>query len=214
MLLATGEQSVIYPVVVVKVDGIKCRALLDTGAGSSYISGVLASNIGKRPIRKEIKQIDMMLHSTSQKIDIYDVQISNVKGDFAFSTMVNRVDKSVLLSLPNPRYTEIIERYPHMQEITMEDMDSKPELPIHMVLGASDYTSIKTKTLPRIGKLRDPVAELTALGWTIMSPGKELELSSIYLTRSSTADYEDLCRLDVLGIEDKSADQDSAYSEF
>ena len=214
MLLATGEQSVIYPVVVVKVDGIKCRALLDTGAGSSYISGVLASNIGKRPIRKEIKQIDMMLHSTSQKIDIYDVQISNVKGDFAFSTMVNRVDKSVLLSLPNPRYTEIIERYPHMQEITMEDMDSKPELPIHMVLGASDYTRIKTKTLPRIGKLGDPVAELTALGWTIMSPGKELELSSIYLTRSSTADYEDLCRLDVLGIEDKSADQDSVYSEF
>jgi len=96
----------------------------------------------------------------------------------------------------------------------MEDVDSKPELPIHMVLGASDYTSIKTKTLPRIGKLRDPVAELTALGWTIMSPRKELGLSSIYLTRSSTADYEDLCRLDVLGIEDKSADQDSAYSEF
>ena len=52
MLLATGEQSVIYPVVVVKADGIQCRALLDTGAGSSYISGVLASHIGKRPIQK------------------------------------------------------------------------------------------------------------------------------------------------------------------
>jgi len=30
MLLATGEEAVIYPVVVVDVGGIKCRALLDT----------------------------------------------------------------------------------------------------------------------------------------------------------------------------------------
>ena len=35
MLLATGKGAVIYPVVVVDLDGIKCRALLDTGAGSS-----------------------------------------------------------------------------------------------------------------------------------------------------------------------------------
>ena len=35
------EGSMIYPVVVVVVDGIKCRALLDTGAGSSYASAAL-----------------------------------------------------------------------------------------------------------------------------------------------------------------------------
>ena len=33
-----------------------------TGAGRSYISDVLASHIGKRPIRKDMKQIEMMLH--------------------------------------------------------------------------------------------------------------------------------------------------------
>ena len=183
VMVATGEQSVIYSVVVLKIDGIKCRALIDTGAGSSYISEVLANLIGKQPVCKEIKQIDMMLHSTSQKIEIYEVQISNVNGDFAFLTTVNKIKKSVLLSLPNPSYKQIIERYPHMKDVTMEDMDQKPELPIHMVLGASDYTKIKTKTLPRIGELGDPVAEFTALGWTIMSPGKEMELSSIYLTK-------------------------------
>ena len=31
----------IYPVVVVEVEGIKCRVLLDTGAGSSYASAAL-----------------------------------------------------------------------------------------------------------------------------------------------------------------------------
>ena len=35
VLLATGEQGVIYPIIIVRVNGVKCRALLDTGAGSS-----------------------------------------------------------------------------------------------------------------------------------------------------------------------------------
>ena len=42
LLMLTVEQGVIYPVVVVKVNGITCRALLDTGSGSSYISTKLA----------------------------------------------------------------------------------------------------------------------------------------------------------------------------
>ena len=37
VMLATGAQGIIYPVVVVEVNGITCRVLLDTGAGSSYI---------------------------------------------------------------------------------------------------------------------------------------------------------------------------------
>ncbi len=37
LLLSTGEQGVTYPVVLVKVNGFTCRALLDTGSGSSDI---------------------------------------------------------------------------------------------------------------------------------------------------------------------------------
>ena len=37
----------------------------------------------------------------------------------------------------------------------------------------------------------------------------------MYLTRSSLQDYEELCSLDVLGLEDKPAgDQQAVYSEF
>ena len=46
MLLATGEGAVIYPVVVVNVNGITCRALLDTGAGSPYASAALIKRLG------------------------------------------------------------------------------------------------------------------------------------------------------------------------
>ena len=37
----------IFPVVVVKVNGIMCRALIDSGAGSSYASANLVDALGK-----------------------------------------------------------------------------------------------------------------------------------------------------------------------
>ena len=42
-----------YPVVVVEVDGFRCRALLDTGTGSSYVSTTLISKLNRKPDRKE-----------------------------------------------------------------------------------------------------------------------------------------------------------------
>ena len=66
IMLATStevaKETVTYPVVVVKVNGIKCRALLDTGAGSSYASSTLVDLIGKKPLRVEHKRIEMMMY--------------------------------------------------------------------------------------------------------------------------------------------------------
>ena len=215
MLLATGEGAVIYPVVVVVVDGIKCRALLDTGAGSSYASAALIKRLGKQPSRMEHKRIDMMMCSTNQKIYQYDVKISSVVGDFNMAASVSKVDRSALLTIPNPRYADKIHQYPHLQGVFMNDEDEKPELPIHLILGASEYSRIKTDTKPRIGKGGEPVAELTSLGWTMMSAGKEAHMGSIYLTRTSSTDYEQLCSLDVLGLQDRpDGDQQSVYDDF
>ena len=51
-LFVTKDIQVVYPVVVVNLDGIKCRALLDTGAGGSYISSSLANRLKKNPLRE------------------------------------------------------------------------------------------------------------------------------------------------------------------
>ena len=45
--MTTREQDVIYRVVIILVDGIKCRALLNTEAESSYISLELAGRLEK-----------------------------------------------------------------------------------------------------------------------------------------------------------------------
>ena len=67
----------IYPVVVVEVEGVKCRALLDTGSGNSYASSTLMNLTKKKPVRQEIKTIEMMLHTTTKKIDVYKVEITD-----------------------------------------------------------------------------------------------------------------------------------------
>ena len=143
------------------------------------------------------------------------MQIASVVNDFEVMATVRNVDKAVLLLLPNPQYECIIEKHQHLKEIVMNDKDKKPELPIHMILGASEYTKVKTETKSKLENPGEPVAELTALGWTIMSPGNKADLSSIYLTRSSTADYQNLCKLYVLGLEDRAqGDQATVYEDF
>ena len=215
MLVATGDSAVTYPVVVVNVEGIKCRALLDTGAGSSYASAALLDRLRKRPIRKELRRIEMMVQSANQMIELHKLKISSLHESFHLETEVTKVNRSKLLSLGNPKYEEKIARFSHLRGISMDDTDQKPELPIHLVLGASEYAKIKTVSMPRVGQPGEPIAELTRFGWTVMSPGKEVDLTPMFLTQTSSFDYENLCRLDVLGLEDSATgDQASVYEEF
>ena len=100
LLVTTGECAVVYSVVVVLVDGIKCRALLDTGSASSYASATLIENLNKKPVRTEHKQIEMMVCSTTQKINSYEATISSVDEKFTMTTVLSKVDKGVLLTIP------------------------------------------------------------------------------------------------------------------
>jgi hypothetical protein len=215
LLVATGEGAVTYPVVVVDVDGIRCRALLDTGAGSSYASATLLALLNKQPVRKEYRRIEMMMQTSTKMIEVHKIKINSVEENFNLETEVTKVDRDVLLHLNNPRYKEMIAKYPHLKAISMQDVDNKPELPVHLILGTSEYARIKTGTPPRIGKPGQPVAELTRFGWTLISPGKEVDLTNMFLTQTSTMDYENLCKLDVLGLKDSpEGDQQSVYDEF
>ena len=97
----------------------------------------------------------------------------------------------------------------------MQDEDGKERLPVHLILGAGDYSKIKTASKPRVGSPGEPVAELTQFGWTIMSPGEEVNRNNMLLTQVHRDDYEQLCRLDVLGLHDNATgDQQNVYSEF
>ena len=183
MLVASGESKVIYPVVLVEVDGITCQAFLDTGAGSSYTSGALLDRLEKQPVRKEYKRIEMMMQYTSRLIEVHRVTISDLDQNFKLQTEVTKVDRSELLRMENPRYNQVVHKYNHLKGALRADVDEKPQLPVHIILGVSEYAKIKTETKPRVGQPGEPVAELARFGWTLMSPGTEDDLTKTLFTK-------------------------------
>ena len=106
-----GVGPVTYPVVVVKINGVLCRALLDTGAGSSYASTTLLQELQITHKRKETKTIEMMLHTTTKKIEIFDITIQDVSSNFNFTTEVSKVERETLINIPNLKYDEIIKQF-------------------------------------------------------------------------------------------------------
>ena len=66
----------IFPVVLVKVNGVMCRALIDSGAGSSYASAKLINALEVKPSEIKSQRIDMLMTSQMKKIEIYNVTIS------------------------------------------------------------------------------------------------------------------------------------------
>ena len=87
---AAGKGTVIHPVVVVNANEIKCRALL---AGSSYASAALLDRLKKHPIRREPRRIEMMMHTVNKMTKVYNLEISNLKGD---STLKPKLAKSTV----------------------------------------------------------------------------------------------------------------------
>jgi hypothetical protein len=155
----------------------------------------------------------MLMTSQMKKIEIYDVTISSLDGMHEIKAKLNKVDRSELLTTSNPNYEKIFREYKHLNSVKMDECDTKSDLPIHLVLGIGEYARIRTK--PLVGKEGEPIAEQTKFGWVIMSPGVEFDQSTMLLTTTSQADFERLCRLDVLGLEDTSEkDPRPVYDEF
>ena len=102
-----------YSVVVIEVEGVKYRVLIDTGAWSSYISSKLISTLNKKPIRKESKRIETLMHSVLQKFAIYELLISNKNHELTLKLESNKVEKEI----PNPKYSEIKKKYSHLSHI-------------------------------------------------------------------------------------------------
>ena len=173
----------------------------------NYVSSTIASLINQKtrkiPLRKESKRIEILVGSSMKNIPVYPVEIKYISDKFSFKTEISKLEKSVLLELPNPNYREIQNNYQHLRDITLKDYDTKSELPILLILGISNYTKIKTPEKARIGLPGEPIAELTKLGWYIVYPGKEHDIKNILFSQTSIHDYEKLCSLDCLRVSEK-----------
>ena len=174
-MTASGSNEGILPIIPIKVDGIICRALIDTGPGSSYTSGKLIDLLKKKPCESKTKQVDVLISSQVVKLEMDDAQIDSLDGNFSMSVKLTKVHKGELLTLDNPQHQQLMSNYSHLKGIKIEDFNTKEQLPVHMVLGSGEYAQIKTEARPCVGRDGEPVAEKTKLGWFIMSPGQEFD---------------------------------------
>lgn len=112
-----------YPVVVVvEVEGIKCRALLDTGVGSSYASAAVLDRISSIRHKKEVRKIELLLGPSTREVELATITISDVNRKFSMPVEVTKVYKGELVILENPKYQEVIgscnERCGHKESLT------------------------------------------------------------------------------------------------
>ena len=88
-----------------------------------------------------------MMQANNRDIAIYNVVISSLMGDFQLRTEVTKVDRGVLLSLGNPWYKDLLERYNYLKGVTMDDVDNEEEL--HALRGLSNHGLMRdVKLLP------------------------------------------------------------------
>ena len=214
VLTPNGVGEGVFPVVLLKVDGIITRALIDTGAGSSYVSAKVGNLLTKKPCDVSTKRVEMLMGSHLTRMKTYNVVVESLDGSFQMDTKLTKVNKNELLTVENPHYEEIKAKYAHLARVHLADDDKKDQLPVHVILSVGDYARIKTDRAPLIGQAGEPVAEYTKLGWFIMSPGSEFDRQTMLLTQTSHVDYEELCRLEMLGLRDSTEHERDMHSVY
>ena len=214
-LTATQEgEKVCHPIVLVKLNSVIFRAPPDTGATASYASGYILDRLNLVPSRTLTCCIRTIVGIVTKRTETSNAQVSDTKGNNTISLRVTRVDHTELLCVENPNYKEMISKYCHLKGVIMEDTDTKSLLPVHVILGESDYAKIKTQESQCIRAISEPVAEYTLLGWTIMSPGTETDLDKMFLVQTASNDCEELYQMDVLALKDKpNGDQSIVFEE-
>ena len=133
-ILASTESSAIYSVAIIKANGMKCSALLDTGSGSSYASKIIINLLKINLIREEYNTIETLTNGTTKKLKIYLVKIQDLKNEFSFTTGLGKLYIEVLLTLPNPIYNEMINKYNHLDVIKMHNTDTHKKICCQFIL--------------------------------------------------------------------------------
>ena len=100
MTAAHVGEKVCHPVVIIKVNGVKCRALLDTGATGSYISAFLVNLLKVKPSRTLTRGIKTIMGLVIKYVETYDVKICDTLN-CVLPVCVTKIEQRELLTLEN-----------------------------------------------------------------------------------------------------------------
>ena len=76
-----------------KINGYKFRALLDSGASHSYASSNAIKLIKAKLKSTGLRQIAMLTGVTTQTMQVYEVTVSSITGNFKLDVNITKVKK-------------------------------------------------------------------------------------------------------------------------
>ena len=88
-----GDSSVIHPIVVITMGGYKFRALSDSGSNHSYVSSTAIELIKAKVKSSSFRQIAMLTDVETRTMQVYEVVMRSVTGDFSLNVNVTKIEK-------------------------------------------------------------------------------------------------------------------------
>ena len=138
---------------------------------------------------------------------IYEIRIYTVKGE-SFRFEVACLDQENVSKVSRTPSDELKFKYNHLRGLFIPE-GKNGDYEIQVLIGDPAFTDIRTGHC-RKGQI---IADETLLGWAVH--GERINSDLCYFTQTTDEDYEQLYRLDVLGVEDrKEFDQEETMQEF
>ena len=208
--IVTEEKS-LPAIIPVNIDGHTLWAYLDTGAGRNFISREAVKKLGLNPTHHESREIVSVSGTSIQSMPIFQTTITSLDGKVREEIEMAGSKLQDFTTVKRPDMNEVKMKYTHTQDKRFY-MNPKGEYPIHLILGDSTYSRIRTENVYK-GNPGDPLVEETTFGWVIHG-GEDYSSDACMFTREIN-DYEQLYSLDVLGVEDRGEnDQMQVLAEF
>ena len=131
--LIDAIKETVHPTLVIIGNGEKFRAMLDTGAGSSFASSTFIHHLGIKPSYWEQKNIETMTTTVHQNLPVYEVKLCSVDGSQCLDVKLNKLDRPVITTLNNPRIADLKRRHPYLKGIHFDCEDERDQHPVHLI---------------------------------------------------------------------------------
>ncbi|KAL9976623.1 hypothetical protein ACROYT_G013945 [Oculina patagonica] len=184
------EERVLPAIIPVSIEGQVLWAYLDTGSARNFISREAVKMLKLKPTRHETREILTVNGTKVQSMDGKSCE----EIEFTGSKLVD------FTTVRRPGMNQLKLKYSHTQDKRFY-MTSTGEHQIHLILGDSIYSRIRTERVFK-GKRGEPLVEETLFGWVVHG-GDEYGSGSTCMYLREVNDYEKLYSLDVLGVEDR-----------
>ena len=194
----------------------KARVLFDSGSHRSFVTASIVSNLGLRRVRRELLGVSTLGRRAEEAklTDIVEIELRPLGGGSGL-----KLEAFVVPTISSIRnqHVEIVKKdYAHLKNLWFSDVcKDSDELQLDILIGA-DYLWTFQKGRTVRGKVDEPVAVQTVLGYVLSGPMKvsadsdSTESSSYFVTREDRLDREvgRLWDLETLGIRESDDVQD------